>query len=481
MQHPPLSQCFTFSLPKINEQDQDIQDACCVSPDQSLIAIADGASTSYLPKAWADILVKHFCNSSDNDRNISTIHQHWKQWLEPCQQQWGYYQNKKANSSPQWYQKPSPNKYFASATFIGLKLQPIRQNENIWEAVAIGDSCLFHLRKNISNTPEIIHHFPIDNSDEFETTTECFHSMKISENQLFEPKYTSGHYQVGDIFLLATDALAKYILKNIEDQRDQWQHFFAVKTQQDFKQLIEELRADQQIENDDTTLIICKVNQIISPQLPSRRFNENQISTDAITPHVNPSIIQENYHPVHPENLPQPPKRTPEGKRKPKKKGYKKSSKSLIIIIIILVAGILSLGILSNPTNILSKLSSSFQDLSSPKKEPENPNTNLGTNENIAVYDQQEKKQISGYLLEKVGEKKTLDVWVLVPPTSENNSEVKIPEAIIIPLFVAHQADQNINLDQEFVGYLKSGTYSIQETKKLNQNTNWGKIRVYLK
>lgn len=240
-------------MPKVGEQDSDIQDAFAASPDGRLAAISDGASSSLFPKEWAKMLVQNFCYSSQfaDSRGDS-----WQDWLKPLQQQWReFYLNQ--HSSLPWYAKGSENKTCASATFIGLKIDPPTQaGEKTWSVIAIGDSCLFQIDKNLEN----LYSFPLNHSDQFKSVTRAFNSLPESSSH--PPTFHSKHYTDGDIFLLATDALSQWILMSCEQQDQRWKKLLNIQNQDEFSRFINQLRSDKLIHDDDTSLAIIKVDTI---------------------------------------------------------------------------------------------------------------------------------------------------------------------------------------------------------------------------
>lgn len=242
-----------FTLPKVGEHETDIQDAFDYSSDRSIVAIADGASTSLWPREWANILVEHFCR--DNQDSIDCIHQQWEEWLRPLQEEWRQHSLKiKKDSTIPWYAQGSREKDHGSATFVGLKFRPPNQTgERIWEALAVGDSCLFQIK---AHSDELIA-FPLDKSEQFTTVTNCFHSLP--EYKSYPPVFTDGLYEEGDIFFLATDALAEWIIKDCENRIYRWKNLISVATQEEFSNFINQLRDDKLIKNDDTTLLRLKV------------------------------------------------------------------------------------------------------------------------------------------------------------------------------------------------------------------------------
>jgi len=248
---------LSFSLPKIGEEEKNIQDRFESSSDGSLIAIADGAGSSLYPRKWADILVKSFCQSSEDP--IETIKESYQEWLKPLQEEWRqYYLAKIRAPHRKWWEGGSQIKDRGSSTFIGLRFQGLQDLEKReWQAVAVGDSCLFKLERKTDN----LQVFPVKNSKSFKRIAKCFESLP--EYQSSSPEFEEGWYEDGDIFLLATDALAQWILRDYENQSQEWRKVSCINRHRDFVNFIAQLRQKDLIENDDTTVAMIKIGKNI--------------------------------------------------------------------------------------------------------------------------------------------------------------------------------------------------------------------------
>jgi serine/threonine protein phosphatase PrpC len=277
-------QIVAFSLPKIGEAKSTNQDRYDRSQDGSLIALADGAGSSLYPGQWAEILVKSFCQATDNP--IPAIQDCHHDWLTCPQAEWRrYYLDKLQAPNRKWWQGGSEQKACGFSTFLGLRLDR-RQSKTqdhhpkwSWQAVAIGDSCLFKL----DVATQQLSVFPNHTAQTFKRTTQCFASLP--EFDSFVPQFIEGECQAGDIFLLATDALSHWLLSDYEQQGDAWQQWFGIKTAKDFTRAVTQLRHQQLIQNDDTTLISLQVG---SEQRTHRR---DLVSTAAPKPNLSlPSI-----------------------------------------------------------------------------------------------------------------------------------------------------------------------------------------------
>jgi hypothetical protein len=245
---------YTFTLPKIGEAQSSNQDRFDQSQTENadLIALADGAGASLYPGQWAERLVKAFCQSSENP--IPALQESYSDWLAAPQAQWRqYYLERLKSPSRKWWQGGSEQKACGFSTFIGLRLErliPESQLKSRWQAVAVGDSCLFQWA---ASTQQLIT-FPCKTAQSFRTTTQCFASLP--EYPSCAPTFTEGDYQLGDLFLLATDALSRRLLCEYEQENAAWKQWFRIKTYQDFSESVAELRQKQLIQNDDTTMVL---------------------------------------------------------------------------------------------------------------------------------------------------------------------------------------------------------------------------------
>ena len=529
MQNLNQNEIVCFTMPKKGEQEADNQDAYCYSNDRTMVAIADGASTSLFPKEWATFLVEDFCYHQQG--SVENLYRNWKQWLDPLQRKWISYSNKiKQDSSIPWYVKGSQEKNSASATFIGLKLHPPNQaGQNIWQAITIGDSCLFQFKKL---SGEIIF-FPIKKSSDFTTVTECFNSLPKDKGP--EPKYWQNDYNNGDIFLLATDALAEWILQAIQSAKREDQNLISIAEKQEFEDFIQNLRHNKLIKNDDTTLCRLTVGANIQ-QLTTKsqhnnieyssqnlQQNQKQISEFPFPP--TPSVQQENFNPLaqtydhtnarsreqsiqqHPivyETSNQSPvgltttsiSNTENGENRRLSKDRK--LKIIEFLILIGVLGVVVITILSwflvrenrktsetkAQNEIVDKSNNKFSNTSKDNeinnnvKSPQNITDNRSNLEPSQVTQAEFETPIyppKGYNSEAIGFlyakqddqlKDELDLWVLIPNKYLRDS--KQPLIINVPEGIRAPLFQKIQEKREdyFLGILFPGIYEVFEPKK---------------
>jgi len=479
MQNHNLNEIVYFTMPKIGEQEADIQDACDWSEDKSLVAIADGASTSLFPREWANLLVKHFCRY--DRESIESISQHWEQWLKPIQEEWRKFwlaEIQKKNAP--WNVKAIRKENYASATCIGLKFRPISETgEKAWEAIAVGDSCLFQIKARENNFIA----FPINKSENFKTVTDCFHSLP--EQKSSPPKYQQGSYEESDIFLLATDALAEWIFKDLESGSDRWKNLISISTSEEFKNFIQQLRGDNLIKNDDTTICRIKIATIPQKQLGSQLLlspskQENSNSSEVANTDVGVETMQSSSQSSSIRHTVTPQERLNE--------------RIFTGIQIAVLVGIINLLI-----NIIFPVIAHFYKNPDPSttkpqpspvasiKPPSSNNSNTATIPAVPIYapETNSSNQPIGYLLRKPSGSESLQLLVLTPRSYINEQEQKITipaKSQLLPIFIYKPQLKEL-LPEDFLGYLLPGNYLTPEKPKNSttfKDARWVKIQVRL-
>ena len=258
---------YRFKIHKKEESFDDYQDASKVNKEHSRYAVADGATRSFFPKFWAELLVEHFCEMADPFLS----EENWQERLAPIQKKWYKRVEETVKARNQFYLTNSFNAQEpAVATFIGLEIDKVDRK---WRAIVIGDSCLFH--KSSSGFKSYL----IERSEEFTNQPEVFASFP--ERNHYNPTFVGGEIQCGDIFILATDALAKWIIQHEEaDQLDlALNQLTRIKTDKQFNSFVDLARDQENIRlvNDDVTLMLISIEEAVSPETEE---NAEEISSE---------------------------------------------------------------------------------------------------------------------------------------------------------------------------------------------------------
>ncbi len=251
-----------FRLPRQGYDLDECQDALAVDAERGRFAIADGAAESPHAALWAQLLVEEFVRQNDPLPR-------WANWLPSLQDRWlsairsPYSAFLASRSSSEdggqrsadvpWYLEPGLTQG-AFATFLGLVFE-----DNSWYALAVGDSCLFQVRRG-----ELIRTFPILRAADFSNAP----WLVGSRTSPIEVPHKNGlqqygECQPGDRFWLMTDALAQWFLLQSEAGAKPWLSLEPLiypgssddEAQHAFAAWIEGLRNERRLRNDDVTLV----------------------------------------------------------------------------------------------------------------------------------------------------------------------------------------------------------------------------------
>lgn len=229
---PFLSDVRTHWLPKHGHTAEEYEDATALPSEASdrtvRAALADGATESAFAGAWARTLVEEFIGA-----NV-TVPETFDEAIHRTRRVFGSRIAEYATELP-WYAAAKAEEG-AYAAFLGLVLYP----NGAWRAVAVGDCCLFHLRAG-----RCLLAWPLDDPEAFGNRPDLLGSrLDVAQP---DAEMTSAQWSPGDRLLLASDALAAYLLA----------HDPAAVTGLDskgFETFVANARADG-MHNDDVTLV----------------------------------------------------------------------------------------------------------------------------------------------------------------------------------------------------------------------------------
>ncbi|WP_199620214.1 protein phosphatase 2C domain-containing protein [Paenibacillus alkalitolerans] len=243
-----------FSLQKAGNRIDEYEDAfnCDIfandDPGRFRFAIADGASESSFAGIWAGLLANAYCGGKFDGKHIhksiSKLSKVWSRTIHAKDLPW--YAQEKLNSG-------------AFSTLAGITFRLTGEDGFFaeFDAIAVGDSCIFHIRGD-----KIIASFPVGSTDDFHNrpvliSTNAANNMDL---KAFVKRWT-GTAQTGDSFLLMTDALACWMLTRYEEDTSVVKKIHGLAGEHDFTNLVHAERrsiwrnGSFYLRNDDVTLI----------------------------------------------------------------------------------------------------------------------------------------------------------------------------------------------------------------------------------
>jgi serine/threonine protein phosphatase PrpC len=236
-------QCRVFALPKKGNSRKEYEDASRINCEPGRFAVADGVSESVFSGEWASLLCESFVAGRVAPANF-------EEWRSEQQQHW--LALVKRGNLP-WYLEEKLREG-AFATFLGLSFAAASAAlERPWHALAVGDSCLFHVRKGLLKRA-----FPVNRAGDFGTRPRLIGSRQLTNAV---PATIAGTLRQGDVLLLMTDALAEWFLREHEAGHAPWSELVCLRAN-DFALWVDALRLARELKNDDVTLLIVELDAL---------------------------------------------------------------------------------------------------------------------------------------------------------------------------------------------------------------------------
>jgi Protein phosphatase 2C len=263
---PPISQSIPllkvreFIYPKEGKKPENSQDKFAYSCEgnRCRFAVADGVGSSFLPDEWAQILTNKFVTRNEDFKDsedfvpwLIACSRQWYTWVD---EQWIPIVQQRLNRYIDWSRDRARG---AQATFIGCSFDatslaqryPARVN-----VMTIGDSVLFHLQPPQPSQEQWRYSsYPSIKPEEFGPVPYTLATRSDLIEQAWQTaQIKSFDFEWGDIILLTTDALAKWIVT--DEQRIPT--LLAMRDKEAFGDFVLRERNEGTLELDDVTLLI---------------------------------------------------------------------------------------------------------------------------------------------------------------------------------------------------------------------------------
>ena len=206
-------------------------------------AVADGATESAFAGAWAERLA---CGVVEED---ATTPEALRRAVPAWQAAWRDAVRERAAGRP-WYVEAKAEEG-AFATLLGLSLRAGGQ----WRAVGVGDCCLFRVRDEA-----LVRSWPFDAGETF-TNRPALVPSRPSQTPP-TPEAALGEWRAGDTFVLATDAVAAWLLNS---EAPVGPATVGAWNEEQFRRAVEQGRTENTLRNDDATLLVAHVTEPPSP------------------------------------------------------------------------------------------------------------------------------------------------------------------------------------------------------------------------
>lgn len=234
----------TFIMPHVGDLYSQCADRFAIGTDKNCFAIADGVGESLFPYDWAELVCEDFianpnlfCENNKLVRENALI-EAWSQKRD----------ERTANLTETelfLFEMGLEKADFAACTFVGLSV-----DKKQWQSLALGDSYLFVLDKNL----EIIESVASQKGEEFSNFPEYFASQ--AEKNHGKTIKVCGDINKVTYFVLLTDAISDWFIKVDTEKRKE---LLAISDMQSFHSLVNKERENGNMKDDDTTAVIIEV------------------------------------------------------------------------------------------------------------------------------------------------------------------------------------------------------------------------------
>jgi len=251
----------TFWTPKAGHTVAEYEDAAWPGPlgdgeregNRLRLALCDGATESLLAGRWARQLAATFGGAS-GDGFAPLLTAATSRFEDELR---GYLADRRARGRPiQWYEEPGLRRG-ARATLLVTELEEPVEGAAVgtWAALAVGDSCLFQVRRDRLRVA-----FPLEQAGEFGSAPDLV-SSRGRDVAAARTRLLEGRWRPGDVFYLATDALAAWFLRSVDAGGRPWEELDALPPgdREAFAGWVGQLRGKRAIKNDDVTLVRVEV------------------------------------------------------------------------------------------------------------------------------------------------------------------------------------------------------------------------------
>lgn len=251
---PPKMQSWMRHVAKDAAFAAEYEDAYAVNLEQGRVAIADGVSSAIFSGRWARILTTQI---TENPPDLGDSNG-WVNWLAEPRRRWLEDIDFPRMPPHQKNKLRQVGGAYCTLCWIEVSVATDLDSEQrcLLRAFAMGDSCILHLRDG-----ELSSSFPLATSAEFDLDPDSICSVATSRDSQQHLKSIEVQCQDGDVLILVTDAIGKWMLDCIEQgDLKPWERLWVL-DESEWLAAIEELRDTNLMKRDDTTMIALQIGE----------------------------------------------------------------------------------------------------------------------------------------------------------------------------------------------------------------------------
>jgi len=248
-----------FHEPKHGSSEQEWEDGAGHDPGDprrgraARCVVVDGATEAYDAIRWVGQLVESFLGFDPAGGRPSLTPAAMDAWFGVMQERW--VQNAPATFAT-IYEERKFHDEGSFATLLGCEITGLDGHRPRWEAVALGDCVLFHVRGT-----RVVQQFPDLAPTDFGTSPDgVFTQPAARDSMRARLDRAEGVLEIGDRLFLASDALAQWMAASSGNGSDRlWRQLGVLDHPGPFRKLVARERGRGVLKNDDVTLLRVEI------------------------------------------------------------------------------------------------------------------------------------------------------------------------------------------------------------------------------
>lgn len=260
MESNPLPlQSFVWHVAKDTAFAAEYEDAFSVDLQKGRAAIADGVSSAIFSGRWARLLTRRVV---EQPPDLSQP-ENWGNWLAEPRRLWMEDIDFPRMPIHQKQKLRQVGGSFCTLCWVEFTQIPCGDDgvsRYLLRSVALGDSCLLHIRSG-----QLLTSFPLKTAEAFDLDPDSICSVATSRDGRQPLITTEFECLDGDYIILVTDAIAKWMITGVENKESPpWETLWNL-NETEWVGAIEHLRDTNRMKRDDTTMVIMSLGAGVPP------------------------------------------------------------------------------------------------------------------------------------------------------------------------------------------------------------------------
>ncbi len=197
------SRVFSIRIAKHGNAIAECEDAVAIDPRRGVLAVADGASSSFGSGIWADTLAKQFVKTPPKPLSVGSF----SEWLGAARTASPEAVGGASDDPNGWWSEQGV-RHGAFSTVVGAAIMS-DGGSRVATVMCLGDSCAFVLT-GPTGKRVVRRSLPYEDSEQFGSHPALLGSM--ADRQHDEPTWTTIPTAPGDLLVLASDAVSEWLL-----------------------------------------------------------------------------------------------------------------------------------------------------------------------------------------------------------------------------------------------------------------------------